>query len=93
MCLAIPGRIVDFLPDTNGQLARVDVVGAVSTVNVGMLEDNDVKVGDYILIHMGFAMSVVSEQEAAEALSMLEMLGDTPDARDGVDELPLGGRR
>jgi hydrogenase expression/formation protein HypC len=79
MCLGIPGRVVAFLPDTEGQLALVDVLGAEQAVNVGMLEDTELKVGDHIVIHMGFAMSKVSEAEAQEALSMLEMLGRSPD--------------
>ena len=78
MCLAIPGRVVAFLPDTEDQLALVDVVGRVQQVNVGMLDDGTLQVGDYVLIHMGFAMSQVEESQALEALSMLEMLGESP---------------
>jgi hydrogenase expression/formation protein HypC len=78
MCLAIPGRVVALLPGNAGQLALVDVVGREQKVNVGMLEDGGLEVGDYILIHMGFAMSKVEENEALEALSMLEMLGESP---------------
>lgn len=76
MCLAIPGEIVEFVPDTNGQLALVDVVGVKRRINVGLLDPGEVDVGDWILIHVGFAMSKVDEKEAAEALSMLEMMGE-----------------
>jgi hydrogenase expression/formation protein HypC len=78
MCLAIPGRVVAFLPDTENQLALVDVVGREQQVNIGMLDEGTVQVGDYVLIHMGFAMCRVEESQAMEALSMLEMLGDSP---------------
>jgi hydrogenase expression/formation protein HypC len=75
MCLAIPGRIVEFLSGNNGQLALVDVVGVKRKINIGLMEDTRLDVGDYVLIHVGFAMSKVDEKEAAEALSMLEMMG------------------
>jgi hydrogenase expression/formation protein HypC len=78
---------VRLLPGSSDQLALVDVVGTEQKVNIGMLEDSKVEVGDYILIHMGFAMSKVSKQEAEEALSMLEMLGDTPTDN---EQAPLG---
>ncbi len=79
MCLAIPGRIVEFLAGNNDQLALVDVVGVKRKINVGLMEDVDLQVGDYVLIHVGFAMSKVDEKEAAEALSMLEMMGQSFD--------------
>lgn len=75
MCLAIPGEIVEFVPDTNDQLALVDVVGVKRRINIGLLAPGEVGVGDWILIHVGFAMSKVDEKEAAEALAMLEMMG------------------
>ncbi len=77
MCLAIPGRLVEFLPGNGDQLALVDVVGVKRKINIGLMEDTPLQVGDYVLIHVGFAMSRVDEKEAAEALSMLEMMGET----------------
>ncbi len=75
MCLAIPGEVVELLPGNNDQLALVDVVGVKRRINIGLLEDEPVQPGDWVLIHVGFAMSKVDEREAAEALSMLEMMG------------------
>lgn len=75
MCLAIPGQVVEFLPGNADQLALVDVVGVKRRINIGLLEDVALRVGDYVLIHVGFAMSKIDEQEAAEALSMLETMG------------------
>ncbi len=77
MCLAIPGRVVEFLPGNNDQLALVDVVGVKRKINIGLMAEGELAVGDYVLIHVGFAMSKVDEKEAAEALSMLEMMGET----------------
>lgn len=74
MCLGIPGRVVELVPGFGNQLALVDVAGAARRVNVGMLEQAPVP-GDWVLIHVGFAVSVVDEQEAARALSGLELMG------------------
>jgi hydrogenase expression/formation protein HypC len=79
VCLAIPGRIVEFLSGNADQLAVVDVVGVKRKINIGLMEDEDLQIGDYILIHVGFAMSKINESEAAEALSMLEMMGQSFD--------------
>ena len=75
MCLAIPGEVVELLPGTDDQLALVDVVGVKRRINVGLLEDEPLVPGDWVLIHVGFAMSKVDEREAAEALRMLELMG------------------
>lgn len=74
MCLAIPGKVVEFLPG-NDQMALVDVVGVKRKINVGLMLDVDLAIGDYVLIHVGFAMSKVDEAEAAETLALLEMMG------------------
>jgi hydrogenase expression/formation protein HypC len=75
MCLAIPGEVVELLPGNGDQLAMVEVVGVKRRINIGLLEDETVGPGDWVLIHVGFAMSKVDEQEAAEALRMLELMG------------------
>jgi hydrogenase expression/formation protein HypC len=75
MCLAIPGEVVELLPGNGDQLAMVDVVGVRRRINIGLLEGEPVRPGDWVLIHVGFAMSKVDEQEAAEALRMLELMG------------------
>ena len=75
MCLGIPGEVVELMPGTEGQLAMVDVEGARRPVNIGMLEDLDVVPGDWVLIHVGFAVEKVSKEKADEALAGLQMLG------------------
>jgi hydrogenase expression/formation protein HypC len=75
MCLAIPGEVVELLPGNGDQLALVDVVGVKRRINIGLMEDDPVVPGDWVLIHVGFAMSKVDQKEAAEALRMLELMG------------------
>lgn len=74
MCLAIPGKIVEIIDEDN-RLAKVEVGGVKRSVNIGMLEKEDARVGDYVLIHVGFAMSKVNETEAEETLRLLKELG------------------
>ena len=77
MCLAIPGRLIDVVDEAN-RLARVDVAGVHRTVNIGLLDsgpDGGADVGDWVLIHVGFAISKVDEEEAAATLSLLEGMG------------------
>lgn len=74
MCLGIPGQVVELSTETD-QLARVDVAGVRRTINVGLLEDDPVTPGDWVLIHVGFAMSKIDETEAARALEGLKLMG------------------
>ena len=83
MCLGIPGQVVELLDHEH--LARVDVSGVGRTINIGLLEDEDVQCGDWVLIHVGFAMSKIDEEEARVALASLQMLGEVYD--DEVDAL------
>jgi hydrogenase expression/formation protein HypC len=77
MCLAIPGQVVAIVDDEN-RLARVDVAGVQRSVNIGLLDgdgDGGVRPGDWVLIHVGFAMSKVDEEEALATRRLLEELG------------------
>jgi hydrogenase expression/formation protein HypC len=78
MCLAIPGRVVEVVDEPN-RLARVDVAGVRRTVSVGLLDaEHDgrgVGPGDWVLIHVGFAISRIDEEEAAATLRLLEAMG------------------
>lgn len=76
MCLAIPGQVVDLVDEPN-RLARVEVAGVRRTVNVGLL-DGDGQApgpGDWVLIHVGFALSRIDEDEARATLRVLEEMG------------------
>jgi hydrogenase expression/formation protein HypC len=76
MCLAIPGQVVELVDEAN-RLARVEVGGVRRTVNVGLLDDEDggARPGDWVLIHVGFALSKVDEDEAMATLRLLEEMG------------------
>ena len=76
MCLAVPGQIVELLHSAD-QLAVVDVVGVRRTINVSLLGDGPegAQPGDWVLIHVGFALSKVDEEEAHATLALLEEMG------------------
>jgi|UniRef100_A0A7C1X1J0 hydrogenase expression/formation protein HypC len=82
MCLAIPGQIVALEPETH--LALVDVLGVRRRVNVDLVWDEGLAEGDWVLIHVGFALSKVSEQEAAAQLRLLQALGEDEQAMEEV---------
>ena len=74
MCLGIPGEIVEFMDD-RPDLAKVDVSGVRRAINIGLLENERLEPGDWVLIHVGFAMSKINEQEARATLGMLQRMG------------------
>ena len=74
MCLAIPGKIVE-LDEQNPLQAVVDVVGVRRKVDLGLLQDEPPVPGDWVLIHVGFALSKIDEREAAAAMEFLEGIG------------------
>jgi hydrogenase expression/formation protein HypC len=74
MCLGIPGEIVEILDDRT-DLARVDVSGVRRAINIGLLENETLVPGDWVLIHVGFALSKIDEGEAKAALDFLEGIG------------------
>ena len=77
MCLAIPGQVVEVVDEAN-RLAKVDVAGVRRNVNIGLLdsEGGGVDAGDWVLIHVGFAMSKVDEEEAIATRRQLVAMGD-----------------
>ena len=76
MCLGIPGQVVEIV-DPEHHLAKVEVSGVRRNVNVGLLTGEDaVDVGDWVLIHVGFALSKIDEEEARQTREFLEHLGD-----------------
>ena len=76
MCLAIPGQIVEWI-DLGNQIAKVDVVGVRRNINVSLIADegHGVQPGDWVLIHVGFAISRIDEQEARATRELLEQMG------------------
>jgi hydrogenase expression/formation protein HypC len=86
MCLAIPGQLIEFVDEPN-RLAKVDVAGVRRTVNVGLLDADDggAQAGDWVLIHVGFALSKIDEEEAHATLALLRGMGQ--DFEDAIEEL------
>ncbi|HEX4000316.1 MAG TPA: HypC/HybG/HupF family hydrogenase formation chaperone [Pirellulales bacterium] len=86
MCLAIPGQITELFADPHdaerNSLAMVDILGVRRKVSIDLLQDDPPGPGDWVLIHVGFAMSKISSERAAEQLEMLAMLGEASTARD-----------
>jgi len=83
MCLAIPGRVVEISSD-NTDSAIVDVVGVRRKIDLGLLQDNKPAPGDWVLIHVGFAMSKISEHDALDQMNTLRMLGEIDGAMQEV---------
>ena len=79
MCLAIPGKIVEFLP-AETHLAVVEVAKVRRKVNVDLLREDGLAIDDWVLIHVGFAMSKISVQDAEEQMRLLAMLGEDQEA-------------
>ena len=81
MCLGIVGRVTG-LPDGHPDLADVDVAGVVRPINVGLLEAETLRPGDWVLIHAGFAMERIDEATAARQIAALRAYTGNDDADD-----------
>jgi len=74
MCLGIPGQIIEYVDETN-YIAKVDVSGVRRNISVALIHPDGITPGDWVLVHVGFAMSKIDEQEAQETLRILEQMG------------------
>jgi hydrogenase expression/formation protein HypC len=83
MCLAIPGKIVEIAEGQN-EVGIVEVTGVRRKVQLGLLSEDWPVTGDWVLIHVGFAMSKISEFDAAEQMRLLRMLGEIDQAMEEV---------
>jgi hydrogenase expression/formation protein HypC len=83
MCLAIPGKIIE-ITNSDRSIALVDIVGVRRRVDLGLLTENEPVPGDWVLIHVGFAMSKISETEAQDQMRLLAMLGEAEAAMEEV---------
>jgi hydrogenase expression/formation protein HypC len=90
MCLAIPAKIVELL-DEDRSLAVVDVLGVRRKVDLGLLLEDPPCTGDWVLIHVGFAMSKIGEADALQQMRMLTELGESEAAMEEVQGYGLGG--
>ncbi|HWE51847.1 MAG TPA: HypC/HybG/HupF family hydrogenase formation chaperone [Bryobacteraceae bacterium] len=89
MCLAIPGKIVELL-DEDRSLALVEVLGVRRKVDLGLLSEDPPQTGDWVLIHVGFAMSRIAEDDALDQLRLLTELGEQQAAMEEVEGYGLG---
>ncbi len=87
MCLAIPGQIVEIADDRH--VAKVEVSGVRRQVNVALLDD-ELAPGDWVLIHVGFAMSRISAEQAEEQMRLLRMLGEDAEAMAELEGYDFG---
>lgn len=83
MCLAIPAKIVELFPEIDSR-ALVEVAGVRRHIDTGLLQDDPPVVGDWVLVHVGFAMSKISEEQARDQLEMLAILGENETALEEV---------
>ncbi|MGB8266659.1 MAG: HypC/HybG/HupF family hydrogenase formation chaperone [Candidatus Velthaea sp.] len=83
MCLAIPAQIVEF-PEGDRTVAVAEVSGVRRRVNVDLLRGAGLATGDWVLLHVGFAMSRISEEQAREQMDILQLLGEAELAMDEV---------
>lgn len=84
MCLAIPGKIIEISSENERDSALVDVVGVKRKIDLGLLQDDKPTPGDWVLIHVGFAMSKISEQDAVDQMKTLRALGEIEGAMQEV---------
>ena len=84
MCLGIPGQVIEFVHETH-QIAKIDVNGVRRNVNVGLVLPDGLKIGDWVLVHVGFALSIIDGEEAQSTLKFLESMGQA--YKDELDEL------
>lgn len=75
MCLGIPGQIVEFVDEVN-DIAKVEVSGVRRNISVALVRPEGIAPGDWVLVHVGFAMSKIDEVEARETLQLLRQLGE-----------------
>lgn len=91
MCLAIPAKIVELFPEEKSR-ALVEVAGVRRHIDTGLLDEEPLETGDWVLIHVGFAMCKIGEEQAMDQLRILAMLGENEAALEevkgyGLDEL------
>ena len=90
MCLAIPAKVIELFAHEPNR-ALVEVAGVRRHIDTGLLEDDPPVTGDWVLVHVGFAMSKISEQQALDQIQTLTMLGESEAALEEVQGYGLDG--
>jgi len=70
MCLAIPSKVVEI--DNQKNIATIDTMGVLREASLDLVEPNSIKIGDYVLLHIGFIMSKIDEEEAKKSLELYQ---------------------
>lgn len=78
MCLGIPGQLVEIV-DAENFIAKVNVSGVKRNINIGLLKPEEAQVGNWVLIHVGFALSQIDEEEARQTYAFLQEMGQAYD--------------
>ncbi len=86
MCLGIPAKVIELYENNGMQMGKVDFGGVIKETCMAYVPE--VKVGDYTLIHVGFALNIIDEQEAMETLELLRQIEAIEDEIPGVSETP-----
>lgn len=93
MCLSIPSKVVDI--DIQNNSATVDTMGIQRMSSLDLMEEGSVKIGDYVLLHIGFIMSKIDEEDALESLNVyqeiLEKLGELERRQLVIDDEKVNG--
>jgi hydrogenase expression/formation protein HypC len=95
MCLSIPSKVVKI--DTELNIATVDTMGVQRTAGLDLMEEGTVKIGDYVLLHIGFIMNKIDEEDALESLRVYKEILDVMDEQERLaaiaesDNCPNGG--
>ncbi len=89
MCLGVPAKVIE-IRDPQTHTALVDIGGVRREVDVACVVDTDqgmeALVGEWVLVHVGFAMSIIDQEEAERTLAILEELGEVQEALDDIRE-------
>jgi len=90
MCLGIPGQIIEII-DADNMLAKVDIGGVTRSVNIACIVNDQDDLSDYlndwVLVHVGFAMSRIDENEAQKTLALLQELGEMQQEMDTMQSM------
>jgi len=85
MCLSIPSKVVKI--DTELNIATVDTMGVQRTAGLDLMEEGSVQIGDYVLLHIGFIMNKIDEEDALESLRVYKEILDVMDEQDRLDAI------
>ena len=85
MCLGVPGKIIEIYNDRGLRMCKIDFGGAVREACIETLPE--AKVGDYTIVHAGFALNLLSEEEAQDTLTLLRQIADVEDGLADEDSL------